>query len=145
MSNKLKIFIIVYLFFLIEPSFGQSSERRDGNWWNSISDYSQDAYITGFFDGIRLGNNFSYWNFTNDEDKSYCLSSVFESFDFFKSTYLINITNTQVADGLDNFYSNYRNRSIKIHDAVWIVLNSIAGTPQERIDELIESWRKNAK
>lgn len=39
---------------------------------------------------------------------------------------------------------DYRNRSIIVHDAVWIVVNSIAGMPQDKLDKMIESWRKNA-
>ena len=43
-----------------------------------------------------------------------------------------------------SFYSDYRNRSISIADAVWLVLNSIAGTPQDKLDKMIESFRRNA-
>jgi hypothetical protein len=41
------------------------------------------------------------------------------------------------------FYKDYRNRKIRIYDAVWLVLNSIAGKPQDELDKMIESFRKN--
>lgn len=47
-------------------------------------------------------------------------------------------------DGLDSFYKDYRNRTIKVHDAVWLVVNEIAGTPQQTMGKLIESYRQNA-
>ena len=52
--------------------------------------------------------------------------------------------NDQLVDGLDSFYKDYRNRTIKVHDAVWLVVNEIAGTPQQTMGKLIESYRQNA-
>jgi hypothetical protein len=41
---------------------------------------------------------------------------------------------------LDVFYSDYRNRKIAIPSAVWLVLKSIAGTPKEELDKVIENY-----
>jgi len=35
--------------------------RRDGNWWRESDGSSKMTYVTGFFDGMDLGYNFSYW------------------------------------------------------------------------------------
>jgi hypothetical protein len=51
----------------------------------------------------------------------------------------------QVSDGLDAFYKDYRNRSIRVVDAMWVVANSIAGTPQKEIDAMTENFRKYAQ
>ncbi len=90
-------------------------------------------YMTGFFDGTVLGHEFSFWDFTNTKEKGACVTDTIESFKTYWQKYGQNVTNIQIADGLNTFYSDYRNRSILIHDAVWLVLNSIAGTPQEQI------------
>jgi hypothetical protein len=54
------------------------------------------------------------------------------------------VTGGQLVDGLDSFYGDFRNRRILVYSAVWLVLNEIAGTPQDELDKMIQSWRKNA-
>jgi hypothetical protein len=51
----------------------------------------------------------------------------------------------QLNDGLNDFFSDYKNRRIEVDDAIWLVLNGIAGTPKEKLDKMIESHRRNAK
>jgi hypothetical protein len=94
----------------------------------------------GFFDGMNLGEKFSYGKYTDDKG---CVDKVMGSFDFYKDKFLKDVTNGQLADGLDEFYKDYRNRKIRIHDAVWLTLNAIAGTPQADIDKMVENFRKN--
>ena len=97
--------------------------------------------MTGFFDGMGLGHNFAYWNNVNDK---VCAPKIVGSYDFYSDKFLKEVTNIQLADGLDEFYKDYRNRSIRISNGVWLVLNSIAGTPQAELDKKIENFRKNA-
>jgi len=59
-----------------------------------------------------------------------------------KEKYFINITNSQLSDGLDVFYSNYNNQNISTDKAVWILLKTIHNDPENEINELIKSWRK---
>ena len=54
-------------------------------------------------------------------------------------------TNGQFRDGLDEFYSDYRNRRIPMHNGFWIVLNTIAGKPEKEITVMIENFRKSAE
>ena len=119
--------------------------RRDGNWWMGQSEVFKNTYIGGFFDGMDLGYKFSYWNFDGDSKQSSCVSEVTKSFTTLNNQYLKNVTSRQLADGLNVFFSDYRNRRIYVSDAVWLVTNSIAGTPQKDLDKMIESWRKNAR
>jgi hypothetical protein len=58
--------------------------------------------------------------------------------------YLAHVTVGQQVEGLDVFYKDYRNRKILTINAIWIVLNEIAGTPRSTIDTLIENSRKHA-
>jgi len=57
--------------------------------------------------------------------------------------YLKNVTNSQLADGVDKFYSDYRNRRIMVNDAVWLVLNEISGKSDADMKKMIENWRKS--
>lgn len=74
-----------------------------------------------------------------------CLGKVMDSYSEHSSKYFNNVTNGQIVDGLDSLYGDYRNRRIKIADAVWLIVNGIAGTPQKEIDVMIENWRRNAE
>jgi hypothetical protein len=134
--------LVLALLLLPTLPLHSSDNRRDGNWWRSQSEAIRLDYMVGFFDGKRLGYNFSYWGFA--EDDSRCVSKVGKSYNSYSDKYFSNITNDQVVDGLDRFYADYRNRRIRVADAVWLVLNEIAGTSQKEMDQMIESWRKNS-
>jgi hypothetical protein len=101
--------------------------------------------MVGFFDGLVLGRNFSYWNLNGKDGKLDNLetSRVMHSFD--ESYKLIErTTNGQFVDGQDKFYEDYRNRRIMLSNAVWIVARSISGASDKDMDILIENFRKTA-
>jgi len=58
--------------------------------------------------------------------------------------YLKNPTTDQVVDGLTEFYEDFRNRSIRVNEAIWVVLRQIAGDPSDQIKQLIANLRKSA-
>jgi hypothetical protein len=118
--------------------------RRDGNWWRTIDTPSKDAYMVGFFDGILLGERFSYWKFINKDGTEN--SQTAKVIDSFKTYYklLQDTTNDQFRDGLDKFYGDYRNRRIAVTDAVWIVINTIAGKSDKEMEVIILNSRKSA-
>jgi hypothetical protein len=120
-----------------------ADERRDGNWWRRQDALGKLDYVTGFFDGMQLGHRFSYWKNLGAFDKT-CATKAVESYGALSDAYVKHLTVGQVSDGLNQFYSDYRNRTILIHDAVWLVLNGIAGTPEQEMKEMIESYRRAA-
>lgn len=143
----MKQLLIMLMLLSLSPSYVHAqNDRRDGNWWKDLTRSGKLDYMVGFFDGMDLGRDFSYWGMTKDlgDKPPACAGTAVASFGDMMSKYFTNPTNEQIADGLDTFYKDYRNRSVKVHDAVWLVVNSIAGTPQNELDKMIESWRKNA-
>jgi hypothetical protein len=138
--------LVLVLLSLLPVCVHAQNNRRDGNWWKDVSPSGKLDYMVGFFDGMRLGHNFSLWGTLKDSGgkATPCLSGTVKSYQDHEAKYLSNVTNDQIVDGLDIFYKDYRNRSIQVHDAVWLVLSSIAGSPQNELDKMIESWRKNA-
>jgi len=145
MEHKLLVSLIITFFMF--GSFNTliaEDNRRDGNWWRDQDRLTRSVYIIGFFDGMDLGKNFSYWKFANKKEMNSCIGKVAESYNEYSAKYFKNVTNTQLVDGLDSFYADFRNRNIQVADAVWLVVNSIAGTPQEKLDSMIENWRRNA-
>jgi hypothetical protein len=147
MEASMKQPLVIALLFAMFPLSIHAgiNTRRDGNWWNEETRGEKLDYVTGFFDGMDLGSRFSYWGILDTYGKdATCANQALASYNDFDKKFFTNLTNTQITDGLDTFYKDYRNRSIKVFDAVWIVLNTIAGTSQADIDKMIENWRKNA-
>jgi len=118
--------------------------RRDGNWWREMEAPAKLTYMTGFFDGMDLGNNFSYWGIP-DYKTNRTGQPTIDSYKTMSAKFLTRVTSDQIADGLDNFYEDFRNRSILTHNAVWIVLNMISGKPEDEMQKMVENFRKNAK
>jgi hypothetical protein len=100
--------------------------------------------MVGFFDGMELGEDFSIWGTMNTQKADPAVGKAVSSYDQFANKYLTNVTNGQVVRGLDEFYSDYRNRRIKVTSGVWIVHNEISGKSKDERQKLIETYRKNA-
>ena len=137
----MKSFWLAALLFALSFSLQAQDSRRDGNWWREQPQSDKFTYMVGFFDGMDLGRQFTLWKNIDDKD---CAPKIIESFRFDNDKFFKDVTNAQLADGLDVFYKDYRNRKIRIHDAVWLTVNAIAGTPQADLDKMIENFRKNA-
>ncbi len=145
MQNVSRLFVVGFIILMCAPiSRNDVSDRRDGNWWRDLSKIEKFTYVTGLFDGMDLGNEFSYWGIMEKDKQDSAASKAIASYGDHMDKYLKNVTNSQVADGLDAFFSDYRNRRIKTSDAVWLVLNEISGTSDAEMQKMIESWRKNS-
>lgn len=117
---------------------------QNGNFWLTQTPASHVDYILGFTEGMQLGRNFSEWNWdATSKDGQYKAVAALNSYNAETQKYMSNIAVGQIVDGLNQFYSDFRNRNIMIHDAVWLVLEQIAGTPDSQLN--LESWRKNSR
>src|SRR5438132_12618479 len=83
-------------------------ERRDGNWWTQRAGPAKLTYVTGFFDGMNLGHDFSYWRFVSKKASASCLAQTDDSFNTYSTKYFSHVTNDQISDGFNEFYSDYR-------------------------------------
>jgi hypothetical protein len=52
---------------------------------------------------------------------------------------IVGITNSQIVDGLNLFYSDFRNRQIKISEAIYVIRKQVQGASAEEI-EAISEW-----
>jgi hypothetical protein len=108
------IVVLILFIFICQGAIGADDLRRDGNWWRSFSKELRASYVVGVFDGMYLGHEFSYWKFIKEPLARKSVDSYYE----FSQKYTSNVTSGQLADGLDSFYEDYRNRSIVISDGV---------------------------
>jgi hypothetical protein len=137
------VFSCLAIFAIVSPSSAENN-RRDGNWWVGEGKVAHIDYIIGFFDGVDLGGQFSYWDLIKAKAASApCFDKATSSFEHYNK-YFDNVTSGQLADALDVFYADALNRRIRLPQAVWLVLNGISGMPQEELTKMIESFRRNA-
>src|SRR5258706_10068116 len=139
MTNKLASVALVFILLGIAISAPAQNDRRDGNWWLYTDKTIRLGYVVGFLDGVHLGQRFSYWKLVDDAESEPCLKKVLLASSEYENKYLSNVKIVQLNDGLNDFFSDYKNRRIEVDDAIWLVLNGIAGTPQEKLDKMIES------
>jgi len=141
-TSLMRLMLVVAVTLLLSaPARNQSNTVRDGNWWVEQDALAKLYYVTGFYDGMELGHEFSYWGLPKGGEQ---MSKVVASYDSYGTKYLSGVTNTQLVQGLDVFYEDYRNRRIRVHGGVWLVLNEISGKSKEDMQKMIESFRKNA-
>lgn len=135
------ILVSVAVLFMTVGTTAQGA-RRDGNWWRDSSPVEKSSFVIGFFDGMHLGHNFSYWgSVTRGQLQDF---KSLDSFDDYASKFMDNVRSDQIVDGLDSLYEDYQNRRIMVRDAVWLALNGIAGKPKAELDRMIENSRRNA-
>ena len=126
------------------PVRNESNKDRDGNWWISQEQLAEYSYMIGFFDGMELGEDFSIWGTLNTQKADPAVGKAVGSYDQFANKYLTECYEWPSVQGLDEFYSDYRNRRMKVASGVWIVLNEISGKSKDEMQKLIETHRKNA-
>src|SRR5206468_3502197 len=79
----MKLIIILLSMQLVLPFggfFRAEKDRRDGNWWRSQDLSARYSYMVGFFDGMNLGHNFSYWKIMEERPQSSCLAEIAQSY-----------------------------------------------------------------
>ena len=135
---------LALLLLLCAPiSKNQSNDRRDGNWWKEQLKDEKLTYVVGFLEGMELGNRFSYWGIREKNDPA--IDKIAVSYREYEAKYLSNVTGNRLADGLDAFYSDERNRQTLVHAAIWLVLNQIAGKSELEMQPMIESRRNKVR
>lgn len=143
-------FCLLLLGSIVKLSFSEeyrkySEPTIDGYKWTSFDRSWKLGFATGFLWGVvtatsegvgRLQRFASMAIFKTAEVDPKTKEYVDETpGDFLKRLDLSEITSGQIVDGLDNFYKDYRNMTILVEEAIWIVKLEIRGAPQEFIDE----------
>lgn len=140
--NQYLLVPVAAVLLLRATAFG-ADNHRDGSWWRKQSELTKASYIVGVLDGVHLGHDFSTWGLVEDVSASDARQRTIESFEKY-SKLLSRVRVGQLDEGLDAFYTDFRNRNIAVYRALWVVIRSITGTPQDEVDRLIENLRKSA-
>ena len=109
---------------------------HDGAWWGGLSPAARQNVITGFLDGMALGQNLALMGSGNSSDPG-CRSTIAQSYSYVRTKYFGGVTIANVVSALDDLYGDSENGSIIIGRAVWIAVNRLAGTGADEIEKLI--------
>jgi hypothetical protein len=133
---------------IVNLSFSEEdrgSKSIDGYEWKSWENLPKLNFATGFVWGVMTAR----WEGVGHL-QSFASMAIFKTTEvdpktkewvdeapgnFAKRLDLSEISSGQIVDGLDNFYKDYRNMTVLVQEAIWIVKLEVRGAPQEFIDE----------
>ena len=113
--KKLLLFVLA---IAIAVSASAATGKAPGTWWKEKSEISRESYVNGYKAGARhqAGHD----------------------------TPLSKFGAKELTDGLNNFYSDFRNRNISFNEAVFYVADQLAGVPDEKLNAEILKLRAAA-
>jgi hypothetical protein len=118
-----------FVFFAVILFASAAAETRDGRWWLSLSPLEKATYTAGMMDGVNVGEG---------------ISPEPELFTARAAELLANKNVKQLKDGIDHFYKDFRNRSIPVYSAFWVVAMEINGVAATKIEEMIRALRRES-
>lgn len=119
-------------------------QPRDGKWWQGLEQSEKYLHVIGMIDGARLGQEFVLAEMSKGKNGIKGFSDAFDAYEKAEAKYLGKLTSGEIAQGLDAFYADYKNRRIWIHDATFVVLMGISGVPQAQIEKRVEAMRRES-
>ncbi|MGD0413788.1 MAG: hypothetical protein ABSA80_00405 [Terriglobales bacterium] len=139
---------LIPVMLLVAASAIAQSSGTDGSWWKRLTPDSKTAYVSGYLSGAMkaegdaMGTCFALWAFgkpikeayTQEQWKSLC----------FPSSHFDGGTIEQFRDGVEVFYSDFRNQKIGFSSAIEHVGDEIKGKPRAELDADLEHLRKCA-
>jgi len=121
--------VCVFVSVLVTSSLAE--EDRDGNWWRTRRELDKAVYVTGMIDGVYIGTAILTKDIMTKGDPT-----ALDSLTAGTKRLLVGVKVEQLVDGMDRFYSDFRNRGIMAWAALYIVGMQISGAT----DEEIRTW-----
>ncbi len=125
------------------PSFGQEPWRSDGNWWLAQSKAARESHILGVMDGVRLQEALVLKSHIDREDDPDVIRRRQAESMAAPRKLLKGLNSSQIRDGLDVFYADFRNRQISLPNAMQIVIYQINAESLAVIEHLLEAMRRS--
>jgi hypothetical protein len=136
--NAMKIMriAIVMVVAALTSNAGSAGEHetRDGNWWRTLTETERAFCCTGMFEGVRTARTILAQENQDAVDQKYTASA---------QSLFAWITIRQCVDGMNQFYKDFRNRTIEIPVAFWIVAWQTKGATDEQVKAVIGAARAN--
>ncbi|MEK7280396.1 MAG: hypothetical protein AAB090_07105 [Nitrospirota bacterium] len=158
-------FFLVIVFYTLSFAQKQDTLKIDGNDWKTWGLLEKKSFIAGFLAGSGqvVGENIyplpkdftsekaldTFFISTAEKNSSFSRDDVLDALDtenWHRNMQIIrygiyDITDVQIVDGLNSLYEDFKNRSIKLRDAVYVVKKQIKGAPAEHIERILRYLR----
>ena len=141
-----KLILVVLIILGTVANVGADEVRFDGNFWNKSDRTVKEFFISGVLGGIIAGQDRVTASAMEGVEKGQVDMKCFAAISSLRNSLeadLEKIKVGQIVDGIDAFYSDSKNRSIKVKWAYLVVRQQIKGASEEEIKKFIESVRKN--
>ena len=139
-----KLMLVVLIILGTVANVGAEELRFDGNFWNKSDRTVKEFFISGVLGGIIAGQDRVTASAMEGVEKGQVDLKCFAAISSLKNSLeadLEKIKVGQIVDGIDAFYSDSKNRSIKVKWAFPVVWQQTKGTSEEEINKFIESVR----
>lgn len=100
-------------------------DRRDGNWWRELPVAGRVYYVIGILDGLETSERMQ--REANLRPGLVVLRG--------------KATAGQLTEGLNRFYSDFRNRSVLVCDGFQVVWSATSGASEEQISDMTRRYR----
>ena len=139
----MKKLILVAIIILGTVAYGAADEIRfDGNFWNKSDRTVKDFFVSGILGGIIAGQDRVTASAMEGVEKGQVDIKCFAAISSLKNSLeadLEKIEVGQIVDSMDDFFSDSKNRPIKVKWAFLVVMQQIKGTSEAEIRKFIES------
>ncbi len=137
-----KAFLLILL-LLSAPSIGFSG---DGYFWEKLTKNERMAYATGYVTGFNKMNQHvrDMLDVAIGLEKADVVEYAKTMKKYYKDNFrYYGFTLVQLVDGIDNLYSDYRNKTIRLSDAFHLVQTEIKGADEKKIEKMKQFMRKS--
>ena len=141
-----RIMLAVLIILVSVVYVGADEVRFDGNFWRQQNRIMKEFFIAGVIGGISAGQDRVLGSAMEGVGDGKISMECFNTVSSLKKSLeagLMKIEVGQLVDGIDEFYSDFKNRSVKVRWSFLVVMQQIKGTPKEEIEKFIESVRSN--
>ena len=140
--RKWMISTILTALLLAAPGGSRAADcSLDGNGWLKLDPKARLGYVTGIYDGMRLGVKYGPFLVFDDS----CTAKYKESWDRVYGKQFVDLDMTVLRDGLDRFYQDPRNREICGFKAVDIVCRQLKKFDPSATEALLDEYRRKVR
>ena len=140
--------VLTALIILLSATYAYADEvRYDGDFWGQRNRATKELIVSAVFWGAEAGQDRVFAEVilyrAGKSMKVECANAVSDVLKTLQAERKA-IRTGQVVDQMDKFYSDPKNKSLRLKWAFLVALEKVKGTPDEEIRQLIEEIRKKA-
>ena len=144
----MRTFLVCLLFYATATA---QHTKHDGNWWNDSSEGFRLGFVTGYLVSMNTVGDAAIFRCmsakgitsqTPPKVLTDALDACAQSPEAKPYQAYTGFTVGQWKDGIDEFYKDFRNRSLDVQLAIRWVNEQLHGTPAKELEDMVTEWRR---